>query len=79
MMAGFGMGFGALGMVFMFLFWGVLILLAVWLVKSLFSSNPQSQPPSLSRRENPKDILDLRYARGEITKEEYELIRKDLK
>lgn len=36
---------------------------------------PQSQPPVI---ESARDILDKRYARGEITKDQYEAMKRDL-
>lgn len=78
MMTGIGMGFGLLGVVFMFLFWGGLILLAVWLVRVVFGNNQPIQEPPLEHHPNPREILDRRYARGEITREQYELICDDI-
>ena len=77
-MMGFGMGFGILGLLLMLLFWGALIFLAVWLVKALFQGGRQSPAPPSSWAKNAREILDERYARGEITREQYELIKKDL-
>jgi len=76
---GFGMmnGFG-FGGIFMILFWIVIIALGVWLVGSLVS-RANSQPPSnLPSAESPLDILKKRYARGEITKEQFDEMRRDL-
>ncbi len=72
MMTGFGMGF-----VFMALFWIVIIGGGIWLLGNLFPKNNglQSRP---SDNESALDILKQRYARGELTKEEYESIRCDL-
>jgi putative membrane protein len=78
-MMGMGVGFGLFGLLFMFLFWGGLIVLAVWVVGNLFPSN---RPPRRSTQEwdmGPGDILDRRYARGEISREQYELMKNDLK
>ena len=78
-MMGMGVGFGLFGLLFMFLFWEGLSVLAIWVVGNLFPSN---RPPQRSARERdmgPGDILDRRYARGEITREQYELMKKDLK
>ena len=78
MMAGFGMGFGIVGLLFMVLFWCGLIALAVWVVRSVFSNGqPGSNPPG-ETRENAKNILDKRYARGEITREQYDLMKQDI-
>lgn len=78
-MMGFGMGFGLVGLVLMFLFWGILILGAVWLVKVIFSGD-QNHSRTYSSRENSSalDILAQRYARGEITREQYENMKQDL-
>lgn len=67
------MGLGMIGgMVF---FWIILIGLAVFLVRGLFKTNKTNatnQP--LSARQ----ILELRYARGEINQEQYLLMLKDI-
>jgi len=66
------MGFGIMGM---FLFWIILILLAVFLVFGLFQKNrPKDDNLPLSARQ----ILDQRYARGEINQEQYSLMLKDI-
>ena len=79
-MMGFGMGFGMLGLLFMFLFWGALIFGAVWLVRAIFTSNSGQNPsaPQPGQGSNPLDILAQRYARGEITREQYEIMKQDL-
>ena len=74
MFTGFGMGLG--GGLIMVLVWGGLILLAVWLVKSLFPANSQTpHPPQCA---SASEIIKQRYARGEITREQYEALRRDL-
>ncbi len=73
-MMGWGMG---LGLLFMLLFWGALIALAAWLVRALFP--PASQPPAPATGDlNARDILDRRLARGEINREEYDLMRETI-
>lgn len=67
-----GMGYG-MGWIFILLFWGLLIAGIVALVKWLFSSSGSTDvglPPG-SRR-TALDILEERYARGEIDKDEFE-------
>ncbi len=66
--AWFGPGFGWL---FMILFWVLVIAGVVALIKWLASS-------STRRDETPLEILKTRDARGEINKEEYERMRREL-
>ncbi len=61
----------------MLLFWFALILLPVLLVKGLFQS--RQAKPGDQAYETPKQILEQRYARGEITREQYQLMMDDLK
>ncbi len=70
-MMGWGMGFGLLLMV---AFWGGLIALALWLVRSLFplASRPAAGSADLGARE----ILDMRFARGEISWDQYRAMRQ---
>jgi putative membrane protein len=78
MVSGFGLGFGILGFVFMLIFWGGLILLAVWLVRALFSTNVGRGQNAGGENQNARQILDQRYARGEISREQYEIMKQDL-
>ena len=66
-MMGFGMGFGFL---FMLLFWGVIIWIIVTLINA--GQSNKNEPNSLS-------ILKRRYASGEITKKQYEEMKKELR
>jgi uncharacterized membrane protein len=66
-------GFGMMGG--MLVFWVFIIVLAVLLVKGLFNSN------SNRSRDNDRtatQILDERYARGEITQAQYQTMLKDI-
>ena len=56
----------------MFLFWGALIAFIVWAVIKL-----TKRDNSVSKN-NHIDIARERYAKGEISKEEFEQIKKDL-
>jgi len=63
-------GFGG---IFMWLFWILLIVLIVWLLKNVITGQ-QGQVRSNSALE----ILEQRYAKGEIGKEEFEEKKRDL-
>ena len=69
---GWGMG---LGFVFMLLFWGFIILGITALIRWLMT---QSSPSRSSRDKSAMEIVQERYARGEIDREEYEQKRRDL-
>ncbi len=71
-------GFNFWGVVMMFVFWGALIALAVGLIRMLFPSAPKSTFPPSQQDITAREILDRRYAKGEITREEYEQIKFDL-
>lgn len=66
-----GWGFGPIVMI---LFWLVVIALIVWAV-SAFSSRAGSRP---DQRPTPRQILDERFAKGEIDQDEYDRRRKAL-
>ena len=53
----------------------VMTVLLVWLLYTLFGRNSVENQ---DRAETAREILKKRYARGEITKEEYDRILKDL-
>ena len=77
-MMGLGMGFGLVGLLLMALLWGGLILAAVWLIRELF---PQAErPPAVSSgpKLGAREILDRRYAQGEISRDEYDLMKETL-
>lgn len=64
-----GMGLGGFGMI---LFWLIPITLVIW----LFARFQGNDKPAASR--TPLEILDERYARGEVGREEYLSRRADL-
>ena len=67
MMGGYGMmaGLGWLGMLVMALFWIGVIMLIVWGMGNVLSA--RQTHPSI----DPGEILKERFARGEISREEY--------
>jgi len=73
-----GIGFGGIGLLFMLVFWGLLILGVIWIVRALTSSQQTSGHNSNIPSKSAREILDQRYARGEIDREQYEQMKKDL-
>ena len=72
-----GMGWWMMfGGILMVLFWGLVIALVVWGVKRLTERGGSG--PTTPEKGDPLDIAKERYARGEISKEEFEQIKKDL-
>ncbi len=62
----------------MWLVWiGGFFILVLVIYLLVYGLRNESRTPELSR-ETPLDILKKRYARGEITREEYERIKRDL-
>lgn len=60
-----------LGFIWMLLFWGGLIILAVWLIGVLFPAINEKVGDDVVDSPSAQDILKNRYASGEITTEEY--------
>lgn len=72
-------GAGALGMIFMIVFWIIIITLIVALVRSL--SGKRTWRYYQDEREKTGEALEVlktRYAKGEITKEEFEQKKRDI-
>ena len=72
------MGFGLLGVVFMLLFWGSLIALAVWAAGALFSGSRREPGAPGPQNLNARQIVEIRYAHGDLTRDQYELMKHDL-
>ncbi|HUT20093.1 MAG TPA: SHOCT domain-containing protein [Anaerolineae bacterium] len=80
MMGGMGIGFGLFGVLLMFLFLAGLVALVVWLGRLLFGNigHTTTSGPAGVHAPTAHEILDQRYARGELTREEYQRIGLDL-
>jgi putative membrane protein len=76
MMTGYGMGFG--GFILMILFWVVIIGGSIALLAAIFPKIGTSLKNRSGSEDDPLMILKQRYARGELSKEEFETIRHDL-
>ena len=70
----YGMGFG-FGGIFMIVFWILIILGGVYLVKTLAGGVSSGK----EKMESPEDVLKKRFARGEMSKEEFEAAMAVLK
>ena len=76
---GYGMGPGiqwgwlGIGFISMIIFWGLVILGLIFLIRWLAGLSKTTR-----REESALDILKKRYARGEINREEFEEKKKDL-
>ena len=76
MMSGWGLGYGFFGwLIMIFLFW-ILIVVGVVLVVRWFIS--EGKQKGLSTEETALHILKKRYASGEIAKEQFETMRREL-
>ncbi len=71
----FMLGFG-LHPIVMIVFWIVVVALGIWLLSELASGAASTSVAS--NAESALDILNRRYARGEISKADYEAMRRDL-
>jgi len=61
-----------LGVLFMIIIWAGFVALIVWVIVKLVRSGQKSSS------ETPLDVARTRYAKGEITKKEFEQLKKDL-
>ncbi len=80
------MFWGGAGMLWMVIFWVAVVGLALWLLSRLFpGTHGRSEGEHSSANgivhggsQRALDILNERYARGEITRAEYQEIRRDI-
>ncbi len=67
-------------MIMMFLFWAAVIVALILLIRWLITSGTSGPQGTTDRSaESALDILQKRYARGEISKQEYEEMRRVLR
>lgn len=65
--------------VWMVLFWGLIIGSVAWLISRLAGGGIGGGGGGGERRSSALDIARERYARGELTREEFERITEDLR
>lgn len=68
-------GYGAWGGLWMLLLLAGIVVLAVWAVQQF---TPSKRPPTQQSTGRPLQILEERYARGEIDRDEFLARRTDL-
>ncbi len=73
-MFGHSGGWELIGLLWMVLFWGAIIALVIWAIYRLAGHPGQGS----SSGPTPLDIVKVRYARGEITKEQFEDLKRTL-
>ncbi len=69
-MAWHGVGFGFLPMLVIWFFWAAMVAVAVILIIRLLGGSSAS--PRGGAKSEAEEILKQRYARGELTKEQYD-------
>ncbi len=76
MMGKWGMGW--FGMIFMIIFWILIIVGVIFLIKWLLQTTSSKGRSNFEESSKAISILKERYAKGEITREEFEAVKKDL-
>lgn len=71
-------GWSFLGSLIMFFWWALVVLAVVWLVRYITRNTGERSIRDHQSVESALDILNKRYAKGEIDKKEYEEKRKDI-
>ncbi len=76
-------GFGGFGMLFMLLFWILVAGLVVWALAQFLPevaerTSANGSITSDSWQDSALDVLQQRYARGELSKAEYDDMRREL-
>jgi putative membrane protein len=67
---------GPIGMIIWVVVLALIIAAVVWFVRAM--THPGHQPPLIGRRSPGLDVLEERYARGEIKRDEYLEKKRDL-
>ena len=77
-MMGYGWGMGAGGWVAMSVFWVALVVLVVWLIVRALPDGREGDRDRLTGAETAEQVLDRRYAAGEIDADTYRAMRVNL-
>jgi putative membrane protein len=76
MMGGWGMGW--FGMIFMIIFWGLVIFGLVSLIRWLIQNTSSKGQTGVRTGSNAMNVLKERYAKGIISRDEFESMKKDI-
>jgi putative membrane protein len=76
MMGGWGGGWGPFGMIIWLLIVALIVAAVVWFIRS--ASRRGMHPPGIGSRLPGLDVLEERYARGEINRDEYLQKKRDI-
>jgi len=71
-------GMGGFGMIFMVLLWALIIAAFVLLIRWLFRLVDRKAGSNAGESSKATGILNERYARGEINRDEFETMKKDI-
>ena len=74
---GFGYGGGFLMPFIMIALWALLMIGVVYIFR-LMTSSSKLNSLKVVPKASPVEVLKVRYARGELSKEEYEVIKRDI-
>lgn len=78
MMHGYGIG-GGMGFGFGWIFWLAILGVIVWLAVTLVNRSGGTRGSRREVEDSPLDVLRRRYARGEISKEEFREMKAELR
>ena len=73
----YGFGFGILWFIVHILGWVLAVWLIIWVIRLVFGRHTHRRP-WMTGPHDAENILRERYAKGEITKEQFETMKKDL-
>lgn len=76
MMGDWGMGW--FGMIFMLLFWALIIAGIVFLIRWLVQNTGSRSSSGVGTGSQAMEILKERFAKGEITRDEFESMKKEI-
>ncbi len=77
-MRGWGDHMGMFPFILVFLFWIAVIVVILFLIRWLIVSTRHHRDRKFGTTDSALEILRMRYAKGEIAKEEFEQKKKDL-